>query len=151
MRGCSLAHGYYKNPDKTNEVFVRNPLQDAYHERIYRTGDLAKRNEYGELVFLSRKDSQIKHQGHRIELGEIETAIGALPGVNRVCCLYDNKKQHIIAVYEGDVEKEDLIGPLKDRIPVYMLPNVWKKVDEMPVNLNGKIDRVLLKKQILGE
>ncbi|MBR6452728.1 MAG: amino acid adenylation domain-containing protein [Lachnospiraceae bacterium] len=147
VRGCSLAHGYYANPDKTNEVFVRNPLQNAYHERIYRTGDLAKYNEYGELIFLSRKDSQIKHMGHRIELGEIETAISALEGVNRACCLYDGKKQHIIAVYEGDVAKEDLIAHLKSRLPIYMLPNVWTQVEEMPVNLNGKIDRVRLKSE----
>ncbi|MCR5268218.1 MAG: amino acid adenylation domain-containing protein [Lachnospiraceae bacterium] len=149
VRGCSLAHGYFGNPGKTQEVFVENPLQANYAERIYRTGDLAKYNEYGEIVFLSRKDSQIKHMGHRIELGEIETAISALDGVNRVCCLYDPDKQHIIAVYEGNLSKEELVGPLKERLPVYMLPNVWKQVDEMPVNLNGKIDRVLLKKQIL--
>lgn len=148
VRGCSLAHGYYRNPEKTKEVFVQNPLQTNYEERIYRTGDLAKRNEYGELIFLSRKDSQIKHMGHRIELGEVETAISALDGVDRVCCLYDNEKQHIIAIYQGNVSKEELIAHIKTRIPVYMLPNIWNKVDEMPINLNGKIDRVLLKKQI---
>lgn len=145
VRGCSLALGYYNNPDKTNEVFVRNPLQPNYYERIYRTGDLAKYNQYGEIVFLSRKDSQIKHMGHRIELGEIETAISALDGVNRVCCLYENKTQRIVAVYEGASEKDEVIEEIKSRIPSYMLPNVYHKVEEMPINLNGKIDRVLLK------
>lgn len=145
VRGCSLAHGYFNNPEKTKEAFVRNPLQKDYYERIYRTGDLAKYNEYGEIVFLSRKDSQIKHMGHRIELGEIETAISACEGIDRACCLYDAKTSRIIAVYEGDIEKNILIDHIKSKLPIYMLPNVFEKIDSMPINLNGKIDRVLLK------
>lgn len=151
VRGCSLAHGYYNNPEKTNEAFVRNPLQKNYYERIYRTGDLAKYNSYGELVFLSRKDSQIKHMGHRIELGEIETAIGAMDGINRIACLYEHRTQKIVAVFDGDVEQKDVIAFVKNKLPSYMLPNVYHKVDEMPINLNGKIDRVLLKKTYIKE
>lgn len=151
VRGCSLAHGYFNNPEKTNEAFVRNPLQANYYERIYRTGDLAKYNEYGEIVFLSRKDSQIKHMGHRIELGEIETAISAVDGVNRVCCLYENRTQRIIAVFEGDVEQQELISQIKCKLPSYMIPNVYENIEEMPINLNGKIDRVSLKKKYVKE
>ena len=131
-------------------MFVKNPLQKNYEERIYRTGDLAKYNEYGELVFLSRKDSQIKHMGHRIELGEIETAISACGEVERACCLYDEHSQRIVAVYAGHVEKEALIEQIKTRLPVYMIPNLFVRVEEMPVNLNGKIDRVLLKNTYCG-
>ncbi|MBO4902994.1 MAG: amino acid adenylation domain-containing protein [Lachnospiraceae bacterium] len=149
VRGCSLAYGYFRNPEKTQEVFVENPLQKDYHERIYRTGDLAKYNAYGELVFLSRKDSQIKHMGHRIELGEIETALGAVDGIKRACCFYDHKKQKIVSVFEGDTNQEEVIAHLKNRLPVYMIPNQFIKVEEMPVNLNGKIDRVLLKETYL--
>ena len=75
IRGTALTLGYYNDPVRTAEVFVQNPLNTHYPELIYRTGDLAKYNEYGELVFVSRKDYQIKHMGHRIELGEIEANV----------------------------------------------------------------------------
>lgn len=151
VRGCSLALGYYNNPEKTEEAFILNPLQKNYKERLYKTGDLGRYNEYGEIIFLARKDSQIKHMGHRIELGEIETAIGAADGINRVACLYEHKTQKIVAVYEGSVEKSDLIKDIKERIPAYMMPSIFHKLDEMPTNLNGKIDRVLLKEKFIAE
>ena len=150
VRGCSLALGYYNNPVKTEEAFIINPLQKNYKERLYKTGDLGKYNEYGEIIFLARKDSQIKHMGHRIELGEIETAIGAIEGINRVACLYEHKTQKIIAVYEGDIPKAELMAAIKERIPAYMMPSVFNKVETMPTNLNGKIDRVLLKEQFVS-
>lgn len=151
VRGCSLAHGYFNNPEKTREAFVRNPLQPNYYERIYRTGDLAKYNRYGEIVFLARKDSQIKHMGHRIELGEIETALGAVPGVRRGCCLYEHKTQKIVAIYEGELDPKALTEQLKDKLPAYMIPNRYEVLAEMPINLNGKIDRTLLKQQYIKE
>lgn len=151
VRGCSLALGYYNNPEKTKEAFILNPLQKNYEERLYKTGDIGRYNEYGEIVFLARKDSQIKHMGHRIELGEIETAIGAADGINRVACLYEHKSQRIVAVYEGTVEKADLIKDIKERIPSYMMPSIFHKLDVMPTNLNGKIDRVKLKQDYIEE
>ena len=75
IRGTAVTLGYYHNPEKTKEAFVQNPLNDAYPEIIYRTGDLGRYNEQGELIFISRKDYQIKHMGHRIELGEIEAIV----------------------------------------------------------------------------
>ena len=66
VRGTSLSMGYYKNPEKTKEAFVQNPLNQAVPELIYRTGDVVKYNERGEIIYLSRKDFQIKHMGHRI-------------------------------------------------------------------------------------
>lgn len=151
VRGCSLAFGYYNNQEKTDEVFVRNPLQKNYCERIYRTGDLGRYNSYGEIVFMSRKDSQIKHMGHRIELGEIETAIGSFEEINRVCCIYDQESQKIVAIYEGEMDARELTERLKNHIPRYMLPNRYHRIENMPVNLNGKIDRVLLKSQYLDD
>lgn len=150
VRGCSLALGYYGDYKKTEEVFTTNPLQNEYYERIYHTGDIGKYNRYGELVFVSRKDSQIKHMGHRIELGEIETAISAIDSIRRACCLYDHKTQRIIVVYEGDVEITELGIELKGKLPQYMFPNVYKKIDKMPINLNGKIDRAYLKEEYIG-
>lgn len=149
VRGCSLALGYYNNPQKTDEVFIQNPLQKNYKERIYRTGDLGRYNSYGEIVFAGRKDFQIKHMGHRIELGEIETAISAIEEVSRVCCLFDDKTQRIIAVYEGNIDKKELAQQLHAKLPNYMLPSVYHLIDEMPLNLNGKIDRVLLKQEYI--
>lgn len=151
VRGCSLAHGYFNNPEKTAEAFVRNPLQKNYYERIYRTGDLAKYNDYGELVFMARKDSQIKHMGHRIELGEIETALGAVPGVLRGCCLYEHRTQKIVAIYQGDLDQKALTEALKEKLPGYMLPNRFVPLETLPTNLNGKIDRTLLKQLYIKE
>ena len=78
VKGTSLAVGYYNNPEKTKAAFVQNPLNTKYDEIIYRTGDLVSYNEYGEIMYMGRKDYQIKHMGHRIELGEIETAVSPL-------------------------------------------------------------------------
>lgn len=149
VRGVSLALGYYNNQEKTDSVFVPNPLQKHYRELIYRTGDLGKYNEYNEIIYVSRKDNQIKHMGHRIELGEIETAIGAVDGIQRICCLYDHNKGKILAIYQGDVSKYDVIDAIKHALPKYMIPNVYYQVEEMPINMNGKIDRVLLKEKYI--
>jgi len=81
IRGRSLALGYYKNPEKSSEVFIQNPLNLEYCDFIYRTGDLVRINDKGEILYVGRKDFQIKHLGHRIELGEIEVAAGGIAGV----------------------------------------------------------------------
>ena len=148
VRGCGLAYGYYNAPEKTQEVFVQNPLNPYYREIIYRTGDLAQYNEYGELVYLSRKDFQIKHMGHRIELGEIETAVSAIEGVEANCCLYDSDKSRIVMFYTGKADEHDVMEQLKASVPVYMVPNRKYHLDAMPYNLNGKIDRQKLKEMI---
>lgn len=145
IRGTSLTLGYYNNFEKTNEVFTQNPLNTFYPELIYRTGDLGKLNERGELVFVSRKDYQIKHMGHRIELGEIEVNVNMLDGVKISGCIYDVQKGKIVLYYVGDIEDKELIGILKDKLPRYMIPNYVRKLDEMPFTANGKIDRVTLK------
>lgn len=143
--GAILAAGYYNNLNKTNEVFIQNPLNTAYPEKIYRTGDLVKYNEHGELIYISRKDFQIKHMGHRIELGEIETVTSSLNGIDLNCCLYDDKKNKIVLFYVGSLQEDDITNLLKECLPDYMLPNKKIKLQAMPINLNGKIDRVKLK------
>lgn len=145
VRGTGLACGYYNAPEKTSEAFVQNPLNHSYPEIIYRTGDLAFYNEYGELVYLSRKDFQIKHMGRRIELGEIETALLSLEEIEAGCCLYDEKKSLIAAVYKGTLAGQELRNRLLSMLPEYMMPNRWHQVEEMPLNLSGKIDRQKLK------
>lgn len=145
VRGTGLARGYYRDREKTQAAFVQNPLNDAYEEKIYRTGDLVKYNEYFELIYLSRKDFQIKHMGHRIELGEIETAALSLPGVSLCCCLYDEKRSRIVLFIDKEMKKKTVNQQLKMLLPEYMLPGRVVVEEEMPINANGKIDRVRLK------
>lgn len=145
VRGTGVATGYYKNPEKTAQAFVQNPLNDAYEEKIYRTGDLVEYNEYHELIYLSRKDFQIKHMGHRIELGEIETAVSSLEDVTMNCCLYDDKHSKIVLFLDKDMTKEEVNSRLTNMIPEYMLPGKVIFMETMPLNANGKIDRVALK------
>ena len=145
VRGTSLAMGYYNNPEKTQAVFVQNPLNNAVPEIIYRTGDLVKYNEYGEIIYLSRKDFQIKHLGHRIELGEIETAVSSLEEVTLNCCLYDEKHQKIVLFVDADVDRDFIKERIEKMIPEYMIPGKVVYIEDMPINANGKIDRVKLK------
>lgn len=148
--GTALALGYYKDREKTEKAFVQNPLNKAYNEMIYRTGDLGKYDENGDLVYVSRKDFQIKHLGHRIELGEIEALAMARRGVSRTCCIYDNEKQRLVLFYTGEREKIDLMKELRTVLPPFMLPNALVPVDEMPLNKNGKIDRNKLMNDFLA-
>lgn len=145
IRGTALTLGYYNNPDKTDEVFVQNPLNKNYHELIYRTGDIGKLNEKGELVFISRKDYQIKHMGHRIELGEIEVHVNMIEGIRSACCIYDKETEKIVLFYVGETEIKDLVTSLKKKLPRYMIPNHVYALEHMPLTANGKTDRVKLK------
>ncbi|MBP3593346.1 MAG: amino acid adenylation domain-containing protein [Lachnospiraceae bacterium] len=147
IRGTSLTMGYYNNPEKTAEAFVQNPLNTAYPELIYRTGDIGKYNEYGELVFVSRKDYQIKHMGHRIELGEIEVNVNMLEEIKLSGCIYDTEKGKIVLYYVGDMETGELTKILREKLPRYMIPNYIEKLEEMPLTPNGKINRVFLKEK----
>ena len=141
VSGTALSLGYYNNPEQTAKAFVQNPLNQSYLEPIYRTGDLAYYGEDGNLYFASRKDFQIKHMGHRIELGEIETALETVEGLGRSLCMYDEAKGKILAFYEGDLEKKQIVRAIGTRLPGFMIPNVFVKVEEFPLTKNGKIDR----------
>lgn len=147
IAGSGVALGYYNNPEKTKEVFVQNPLNHAYPEIIYRTGDLVRYNRNNELEYVSRKDFQIKHMGYRIELGEIENAVMSIDGIQRACCLYNSGKQQIVLCYQGRNSRENIIEQLKDKVPDYMIPGKIVEFDALPINANGKIDRVLLNAQ----
>lgn len=145
VRGSSLAFGYYNNPEKTRESFVQNPLNQSFSDIVYRTGDLVKYNEKGELLYISRKDFQIKHMGHRIELGEIESAVSKIDGISMSCCLYDDLNKKIVLFVDNKVDEAYIKSELKRYISDYMIPNKIKYIDEMPISPNGKIDRVRLK------
>ena len=141
VSGTALALGYYNNPEQTSKAFCQNPLNSCYPERIYRTGDLAKYTENGELIFCGRKDFQIKHMGHRIELEEIERAISEVNGVERLCAVYDSGCSKLYGFYVGEINKKDLRTRLRQYLPVYMIPNSFHQIEAFPITKNGKVDR----------
>lgn len=151
VRGTSLAMGYYNNPEKTAAAFVQNPLNKSYPELIYRTGDMAYVRKDGNIIFKGRKDSLIKHMGYRIELGEIEHVVeNDLKLVKYCCAVYHYEKKEIVLFYENDAEiaDKDFRKEISKVFPSYMIPSVYVRMDELPRNTNGKIDRLLLKNKV---
>ncbi len=151
VRGSFLGMGYFNNPEKTASAFVQNPLNQSYPETVYNTGDIVAYNPYGELIFKGRRDHQIKHMGHRIELGEIETAAAAIDGIDTVCCLYDKEKAEIHLAYVGKTDEKAVMDAMKGAVPHYMIPQRVTKMKKMPINMNGKIDRLLIQKDLFGK
>lgn len=151
ISGQCLSQGYYNSPEKTSAAFMQNPVNTKWREIIYRTGDLAYKNETGEIIFAGRKDFQIKRLGHRIELGEIENAILSVSGVENACCVFHEKNSDIITVYTGKIDTNSLNDKIAEKLPQYMMPNKFVKLTSMPMNLNGKIDRVKIKKEYTEE
>lgn len=151
VRGSFLGLGYYNDSEKTNAVYVQNPLNKYYPEIVYRTGDLVCYNEHYELLYKGRKDFQIKHMGHRIELGEIEASALSMEGISQVACIYNENERHIVLFYSGFETEEKMISHLKTTVPVYMMPQEIKRIDTFPINRNGKIDRIKLKELLYHE
>jgi D-alanine--poly(phosphoribitol) ligase subunit 1 len=143
VRGSSLALGYWNNPERTAQAFVQNPLNPHFPELIYRTGDLVYRNARGEIMFIGRKDFQIKHLGYRIELGEIEHAALQVDSLRNACVVYHHGRKEIALFFESD---QDITSAfIRERLgaflPKYMLPTVFHRMEQLPRNPNGKIDR----------
>lgn len=153
VRGSCLALGYYKDEEKTSKAFAQTPVHTFYPERIYHTGDMGYYNDRGELMFASRMDYQIKHMGHRIELGEIEVVINAVEGIDAAVCVFDTKHEKIVLCYQCNAENVDaaamktrIVDKLKSRLPKFMWPNRYEYYEKLPLNKNGKIDRVALRR-----
>ena len=149
VRGSGLAAGYFADPAKTDAAFIQNPLCPDFRDILYRTGDMAVQKEDGYLYFLARRDGQIKHMGYRIELGEIEVALHSVAGMQAAACLYDGARDRILCVYAGEPEADVLAKTLRTLLPKYMLPNLYEKLESLPYNANGKIDRVQLKERYI--
>lgn len=143
VRGSSLGLGYWNDMNKTLNAFVQNPLNPHYPELIYRTGDLVYRNGKDEIMFVGRKDFQIKHSGYRIELGEIEHACFKVEDIRNACVVYHYERREIALFYESDQELSP--GFIRQRLgaflPKYMLPTIFHRMDQLPRNSNDKIDR----------
>jgi len=151
--GAGVSPGYWGDPDKTRKSFVPDPFESKRGGRLYRTGDLGKVGNDGMLYFAGRSDSQIKTRGYRIELGEIEAALHSLdyvrdsavvavetPGIERVaiCCGY-------VLASGREADESRLARDLCESLPRYMLPSRWKRLDSVPLNPHGKIDRTMLR------
>lgn len=145
VRGSFLASGYYNNPEKTAAAFVQNPLNKAYPETVYKTGDLVRLNARGEIIYITRRDFQIKRMGYRIELGEIEACASAMENMRECACVYDCEKDSIVLFFCAlKTDEKEAFAFIKERLPAYMLPDRCVKLKAMPKNQNGKTDRIEL-------
>lgn len=137
--GAGVARGYFGNEEMTKDRFV---YRDGI--RYYKSGDLAKRMQNGEIIILGRNDGQIKLRGLRIELGEIENTLNACEGILRAVAAVKEIRgqEHLCAYYTADrtISVEELRGKLSDALPKYMVPTAYLQMDELPMTANGKAD-----------
>ncbi|MCE2612453.1 amino acid adenylation domain-containing protein [Flavobacteriaceae bacterium D16] len=150
VRGSSLALGYWNNLEKTNKVFVQNPLNNSVPERIYRTGDIVYLDENGEYKYIGRKDFQIKLQGYRIDLGEIEHHILSVFDTINAGVFFDKAKNEIVLLYESknEISVKEFRIKLAKVLSKHMIPTKYVKMEVLPKSTTGKIDRALLNKNI---
>ncbi|WAH61853.1 amino acid adenylation domain-containing protein (plasmid) [Pseudomonas silvicola] len=154
ISGTGIARGYLRRPDLTAARFVANPFREG--EVMYRSGDVMRWRQDGQLAFIGRVDHQIKVRGFRVELGEIENALVALPEVSTAVVIAEViGATHRLIGYcsvQDDVLRADpqlsnrLLAQLGSQLPDYMLPAVLMVLDDLPLNVNGKIDRQALPK-----
>ena len=143
--GSGLALGYWNAPEQTEKVFVQNPLNKSYPEKMYRTGDLGSWNDRGEVMFRGRRDSQVKIGGIRLELGEVETAAACVEGVRRACALFEGGEIVLFLETDRELDRRKFNRELRAFVPGYMLPGRVVTMDRLPENKNGKIDRPRLR------
>jgi len=144
----TVASGYWKDPGRTREKFVRNPLKPEADKFIYRTGDIVKLDDKGNYVFLGRVDQMIKSRGYRIEIGEIETVLSSHPLVKSAVVvpipdeLIGNRIAAVIVPSkESVVKKEDILRYCAKQLPKYMIPETLEFQDALPMTSSGKADR----------
>ena len=148
VRGTAVGLGYWNMKEQTRQRFREDPRTPEYASIIYCTGDLGRYNEAGELYFCGRRDDQVKYMGHRIELAEIELAMNQIPGVERSCCIFDEKKDRLHGFYCGPLERKELSRALKQKLPLFMIPGYLHQLEALPVTGRGKINRKALRETI---
>jgi amino acid adenylation domain-containing protein len=151
VRGPGLMRGYWDQPDKTREVLVRNPFQEAYDEPAYRTGDLVTLDAEGNYVFLGRRDGMVKTRGYRVELGEVEAALYAHPAIREAVVLpvpdelLGSRLRAVIAVDgSGALTRQEVLEHCLRRLPRYMVPDAVEFCEALPRTSTGKVDRTRL-------
>lgn len=148
VSGVCISHGYLADPERTARVFVDDPWQPG--QRMYLTGDLARRLEDGTHVFVGRRDTQVKVMGYRLELGDIEQALTAIDGVVEAGVLVSEPGlggvEELVAyvVLTGAKAAAQVQGELKGSLPFYMLPRHVVPIVRLPRSERGKIDRLAL-------
>jgi iturin family lipopeptide synthetase A len=153
--GAAVGRGYWRMPEQTATRFVPDPL-DATAGLMYRSGDLVRWNEEGAMEFCGRSDDQVKIRGFRVEPEEVTRVLGRLDEV-REAVVVSRRNTHaeaylaaFVVPAPGVVETEPrllaerLTAALADRLPEYLIPRAWEILSAMPVNINGKLDRVAL-------
>lgn len=138
--GGSLAKGYINDEELTMKKFIT----DVKGERWYRTGDRGMRWADGTIEFLGRMDTQVKIRGHRIELGEIESVLKSFLGIKEAVVVAQGDKYHkeLVAFYLGEyIAENEIEGYLKLHLPEYSIPNSIIRLENFPLNANGKVDR----------
>lgn len=155
VRGPSVMLGYWGLPEKTAQAMVTNPLQFAYHERVYRTGDYVRLRHDGHYDFLGRKDHMVKSRGYRIELGEIEVTLYQHAKVREAVALALPDEEigaRLVAVVvcyqDQEVSSKDLGEFCRSRLPNYMVPEEFVFRDELPQTSTGKTDRLALRDEV---
>lgn len=149
VRGTTVAYGYWADPERTARGFLANPLAPT-QDRVYRTGDLVRQDADGNYFFLGRRDHQIKSRGYRIELGEIEAALYAHPAVAECAAtpvpdeLIGARIEAHVVLRDESVTEADLVRCCAQRLPKYMIPEMFVIRQELPKTSTGKIDRSAL-------
>ena len=146
-----LAKGYLNRPELTAEKFILNPFDDGFSERLYRTGDMARRGADGSIEFLGRGDQQVKIRGQRLELGEVEATLREHPSVRDCVVLArgDNPDEKYLAAYVvapsgSQLNPVEIKEFMRTRLPEYMVPSFIIFLDALPLNPNGKVNRLAL-------
>ena len=147
VRGPGLMRGYWSHPDKTRDVLVRNPFQEAYDELAYRTGDLVTLDADGNYVFLGRRDGMVKTRGYRVELGEVESVLYQHQAIREAVVvpvpdeLLGSRLRAIVSVYGTGLTSQDVLEHCRGRLPRYMVPDAVEFCEALPRTSTGKVDR----------
>ena len=142
LSGVQISEGYFGRPELNRERFVDCKFLPG--EKMFRTGDLARYNADGEMEYCGRIDFQVKLRGFRIELGEIENCAAQFQGVEKTIVLVKDKRLVLYYTADDSVREEDLLAHMAAGLAEYMVPSVLIRLDVMPLNPNGKIDRKAL-------
>eukprot|EP00833_Pecoramyces_ruminatium_P012342 jgi/Orpsp1_1/1186374/evm.model.d7180000050088.1 len=161
--GYGIGKGYLNREDLTNKMFIKCPFNDSgdiHNEIMYKTGDLGKWTRNGEIEYLGRTDFQVKIHGHRIELGEIESLVNEIKEIKHGVVIDKNKsdgEKYLVCYYQlydnnvDEISGKDIREYLKNKLPTYMIPNYYKKINEIPLTISEKLNRKELPEIDIGD